>query len=50
MEKVKERFIREIQPLLHAFSAREIVKVCNCSHRYAAFMKKRKKVSHPAFF
>lgn len=50
LEIEKERFIREIQPLLQGFSVREIVRVCHCSLRYASLMKKGKYIPHPAYY
>ncbi len=50
LEEEGECFIREIQPLLNAFSVREIKKACDCSLRYASIIKKGKYVPHLAFF
>jgi len=50
LEEEKERFIRDIQPLLQAFSVREIVKACKCSPCYASLMKNGKYVPPPAFY
>jgi hypothetical protein len=45
-----ERFTREIQPVLQAFTVSEIAKACACSPHYASLMKKGERVPHPVFY
>jgi hypothetical protein len=49
MEKEKERFNKEIQPLFRASSIREIEKACHCSLGYASLIKKGNNVPRPVF-
>jgi CRISPR-associated endonuclease Cas1 len=50
LDEEKERFVKEIQPKLQAFTVTEIEKACQCSLRYASLIKKGERVPHPVFY
>ncbi len=50
LEEEKQRFLREIHPLLQDFTVTQLAKVCHCSLRYASKIKNNKQVPHPAFY
>jgi hypothetical protein len=50
LEEEKERFIKEIQPMLQAFTITKIMRICHCSPTYASLIKNGRYIPHPAFY
>jgi hypothetical protein len=50
LEDERQRFVKEIQPLIQVFTITKIIRVYNCSPTYDSLIKGDKYVPHPAFY